>query len=110
MKAWRRGYDTPPDPVALDDPNHPLNDPRYALVPRSALPATECLADVVDRMLPYFEDAIAPELLVGKSVLVVAHGNSLRALLKYLEVVSDDDIADIDFPTGIPRLYDLDER
>ncbi len=110
VKAWRRGYRTPPGPVSLDSPYHPLNDARYAFVPRSTLPATECLADVVDRIMPYYEDAIAPELLRGQTVLIVAHGNSLRALLKHLEGVSDDDIAEIDIPTGIPRLYDLDEK
>ncbi|HVB05713.1 MAG TPA: 2,3-diphosphoglycerate-dependent phosphoglycerate mutase [Acidimicrobiales bacterium] len=105
--AWRRGYETPPPPVERDSPYHPLNDPRYAMVPPASLPATECLADVVVRLIPYWEDAIAPHLLLGSDVLVVAHGNSLRALLKYLEGVSDDDIADIDLPTGIPRVYEF---
>ena len=107
VHAWRRGYDTPPDPVSMDNPNHPANDPRYALVPRSALPATECLADVVKRMVPYYEDAIAPELLEGKNVLVVAHGNSLRALRMYLENMSGEEVADLEIPTGVPRVYDL---
>jgi 2,3-bisphosphoglycerate-dependent phosphoglycerate mutase len=105
--AWRRGYDTPPDPVSVDDPNHPINDERYALVPKSALPATECLADVVKRMVPYFEDAIAPELLSGHTVLVVAHGNSLRALRMYLEHISPAEIVELEIPTGVPRVYDL---
>ncbi len=107
VMAWRRGYASPPPPVALDDPNHPRNDPRYADVPRSSLPATECLADVVRRLVPYWEDAIAPHLLAGTDLIVVAHGNSLRALLKYLEGVSDDDIVDIELPTGTPRVYEF---
>jgi 2,3-bisphosphoglycerate-dependent phosphoglycerate mutase len=110
VKAWRRSYDVPPPPVALDDENHPANDARYRYVPRSALPATECLADVVRRLLPYWEDAIAPELLEGRTVLVVAHGNSLRALVKELESISDADIVGVDIPTGFPRVYDLDEQ
>jgi 2,3-bisphosphoglycerate-dependent phosphoglycerate mutase len=110
VKAWRRSYDVRPPPVALDDPNHPANDPRYRSVPLSVLPASECLADVVHRLLPYWEDAIAPELLDGRTVLVVAHGNSLRALVKELESISDEDIPGLDIPTGFPRVYDLDER
>ena len=109
VMAWRRGYRTPPPAVARDDPNHPGNDPRYQLVPPASLPATECLADVVARLIPYWEDTIAPELLLGRDVLVVAHGNSLRALLKYLEGISDDEIVDIDIPTGIPRIYELED-
>lgn len=109
VKAWRRGYRTPPDPVGLDSPHHPANDPRYADVPPDALPGAECLADVVERLVPYFVDHIAKDLLEGKTVLVVAHGNSLRAMVKYLENISDDDIVDLDIPTGVPRIYDLDE-
>lgn len=108
VMAWRRGYRTPPPPMSLEDPNNPSRDPRYASVPPRMLPSSECLADVVDRMLPYFADAIAPELLLGRTVLVVAHGNSLRGLLKYLEDVDDEAIADIDIPTGFPRRYELD--
>jgi len=110
VDLWRRSYDVPPPPMSPDDPNHPAHDPRYALVPRSALPGSECLADVVRRMLPYWEDAIAPELLAGRTVIVVAHGNSLRALVKHLEQISDDAIAGLDIPTGIPRLYELDRE
>jgi 2,3-bisphosphoglycerate-dependent phosphoglycerate mutase len=110
VKAWRRGYLTPPDPVPLDDPNHPVNDPRYADVPPDALPGSECLADVVRRMIPYFEDRIGKDLLEGRTVLVVAHGNSLRALAKYLEHISDDDIVGLDIPTGVPRVYELDDN
>lgn len=108
VALWRRSYDVPPDPLAPDDPRHPSFDSRYRLVPRSALPATECLADVVKRLLPYWEDAIAPQLLAGTSVLVVAHGNSLRALLKYLEGVTDDEIVGVNIPTGFPRVYEFD--
>ena len=110
VKLWRRSYDVPPPPVSLADPNHPVNDARYRGVPPSALPATECLADVVRRLLPYWEDAIALELLEGRTVFVVAHGNSLRALVKELESISDADIVDLDIPTGFPRVYDLDNR
>ncbi|MHB8456912.1 MAG: 2,3-diphosphoglycerate-dependent phosphoglycerate mutase, partial [Acidimicrobiales bacterium] len=109
VALWRRSYDTSPPALPQDDPGSPAFDPRYRLVPRSALPVTECLADVVVRLLPYWEDAIAPELLSGKSVLVVAHGNSLRALLKHLEEVSDEEIVGTNIPTGVPRLYDLDD-
>jgi 2,3-bisphosphoglycerate-dependent phosphoglycerate mutase len=107
VTVWRRSYSIPPDPVALDDPNHPINDARYAAVPRRALPATECLADVVARFVPYFEDAIAPQLFDHKTVLIVAHGNSLRALRKYLEDMSDDEIVATEIPTGIPFVYEL---
>ncbi len=110
VKSWRRGYLTPPDPVPLDDPNHPVNDPRYADVPPDALPGSECLADVVRRLVPYFEDSIGRDLLEGRTVLVVAHGNSLRALAKYIEHISDDDIVDLDIPTGVPRIYALDKN
>ncbi len=110
VHAWRRGYDTPPPPVALDSPEHPINDARYAHLPPDVLPASECLKDVVERVLPYWHDRIAPQLLDGLSVLVTAHGNSLRALLKHLESVSDDDIADINIPTGAPRAYTFDAK
>ena len=108
VRLWRRSYDVPPGAVAREDPNHPANDPRYSAVPLSALPATECLRDVVRRLVPYWEDAIAPELLAGRAVLVVAHGNSLRALVKHLESISDEDIPGLDIPTGFPRVYELD--
>jgi 2,3-bisphosphoglycerate-dependent phosphoglycerate mutase len=108
VRAWRRSYDVPPPPLSLDDPRHPINDARYANIPPRSLPATECLADVVVRLLPYFEDAIAPELLSGHTVCVIAHGNSLRALVKYLEDISDGDIMDLEIPTGVPRIYELD--
>ncbi len=110
VHAWRRSYDTPPPPVELDSPEHPANDPRYAHLPPDVLPATECLKDVVARVLPYWYDRIAPQLLDGQNVLVTAHGNSLRALLKHLEGVSDDDIAGINIPTGVPRQYRFEDR
>lgn len=109
LKAWRRGYLTPPPPLDPASPMHPRNDPRYKHVFPAALPSSECLADVLKRMLPYFEDQIVPSLFEGRDVLVVAHGNSLRALVKTLENISDDDITDLDIPTGVPRLYIFDE-
>jgi 2,3-bisphosphoglycerate-dependent phosphoglycerate mutase len=109
-KLWRRSYDVPPPPVDLDSPEHPIHDRRYRLLPPDVLPATECLADVVARVLPYWHDAIVPELRAGLSPLVVAHGNSLRALVKHLEHISDEDIAGLNIPTGVPRRYVLDDE
>ena len=106
--AWRRGYDTPPPPLELDDPRHPAHDERYRSLPSDVLPATECLADVVDRMLPYWQDRIVADLRRYGSVLVVAHGNSLRAMVKHLDDVSDDEIAEVNIPTGAPLRYRLD--
>jgi 2,3-bisphosphoglycerate-dependent phosphoglycerate mutase len=109
VHAWRRGYDTPPPPVDRDSPEHPANDPRYRHLPPDVLPARECLKDVVERVLPYWYDHIAPQLLADLDVLVTAHGNSLRGLLKHLEGVSDEEIADVNIPTGVPRRYEFDE-
>ena len=109
-KLWRRSYDVPPPPVATDDPEHPSSDPRYRLLAPDALPATECLKDVVVRVLPYWHDAVVPQLRAGLTVLIVAHGNSLRALVKHLEGIADDDIAELNIPTGAPRRYVFDER
>ncbi len=106
---WRRSYDTPPPPIANDAEFSQFHDPRYADLPSEARPATECLADVVARMLPYWYDAIVPDLRSGKVVIVVAHGNSLRALVKHLDAISDADIAGLNIPTGIPLLYELDD-
>jgi 2,3-bisphosphoglycerate-dependent phosphoglycerate mutase len=106
---WRRSYDIRPPALKLDDPRHPANDDLYADVEPDDLPATECLADVVDRMMPYWFDEIAPELKAGKTVLIVAHGNSLRALVKHLDDVSEEDIVGLNIPTGIPLVYELDE-
>ncbi|RLE24500.1 MAG: 2,3-diphosphoglycerate-dependent phosphoglycerate mutase [Actinobacteria bacterium] len=108
VHAWRRGYATPPPPVGVDNPEHPINDPRYQHLPPAVLPGSECLADVVERVIPYWYDQIAPQLLAGADVLVTAHGNSLRALLKHLEGVSDEDISSINIPTGAPRQYIFD--
>ncbi len=104
---WRRSYDVPPPPIAPDDPWSQTGDPRYAHLPPDALPQTECLKDVVVRLLPYWQDAIVPNLRSGQTVLVAAHGNSLRALVKHLDQISDDAIAGLNIPTGIPLLYRL---
>ena len=106
---WRRSYDVPPPELARDSEYSQFNDPRYAILPPEARPDTECLKDVVARMLPYWYDSIVPDLLDGKVVLVVAHGNSLRALLKHLDHISDEAIAKLNLPTGIPLLYELDD-
>ncbi|MGH8969180.1 MAG: phosphoglyceromutase [Actinomycetes bacterium] len=105
---WRRSYDTPPPPLADDDEFSQVGDPPYAGLPDELLPRTECLKDVVVRMLPYWYDAIVPDLRSGRSVLVAAHGNSLRGLVKHLDGISDEDIAGLNIPTGIPLLYRLD--
>jgi 2,3-bisphosphoglycerate-dependent phosphoglycerate mutase len=105
---WRRSYDTPPPVIADDDEWSQCGDPRYATLPSELMPRTECLADVVHRMLPYWYDSIVPDLLAGRTVLVAAHGNSLRALVKHLDGISDDAIAGLNIPTGIPLRYDLD--
>jgi 2,3-bisphosphoglycerate-dependent phosphoglycerate mutase len=107
---WRRSFDVPPPPVDDTSAEHPVNDPRYRLLPPDVLPASECLKDVVERVLPYWYDTIAPQLMAGLDVLITAHGNSLRALLKHLEHVSDDEIADVNIPTGAPRRYEFDDR
>lgn len=105
---WRRSYDVPPPPLAEDDEFSQFGDVRYANLPPEARPRTECLADVVVRMLPYWYDAIVPDLRTGEVVLVAAHGNSLRALVKHLDEISDKDIPALNIPTGIPLLYELD--
>ena len=106
---WRRSYDVPPPPIAPDDPFAQTHDPRYAALPPEARPATECLADVVRRLIPYWEDVIvADDLRAGRTVLIAAHGNSLRALVKHLDRISDEDIASLNIPTGIPLVYRLD--
>lgn len=105
---WRRSYDTPPPPVDIESPEHPRNDQRYRLLPPDVLPASECLADVVLRVLPYWHDVVAPQLMVGQNVLIAAHGNSLRALVMHLESISRDAIAELNIPTGVPRRYQFD--
>jgi 2,3-bisphosphoglycerate-dependent phosphoglycerate mutase len=110
VKIWRRSYDIPPPPLDIDDPRHPRFDIRYADVDRASLPAAESLKDTLSRVLPYWESRIVPELRAGKNVLVVAHGNSLRALVKMLDMMSETDIVEFNIPTGVPILYDLDEQ
>jgi 2,3-bisphosphoglycerate-dependent phosphoglycerate mutase len=106
---WRRSYDVPPPPIADDDPLSQAGDPRYASLPPEARPKTECLQDVVARMLPYWYDAVVPDLNSGQTVLIVAHGNSLRALVKHLDGIGDAAIAELNIPTGIPLVYELDD-
>jgi 2,3-bisphosphoglycerate-dependent phosphoglycerate mutase len=106
---WRRAYAIAPEPMSLDDPRHPRFDSRYAKIPADQLPATECLKDTVARVLPFWNDSIAPAIRSGRRVLVAAHGNSLRALIKHLDGISDDDIAQLNIPTGQPLVYELDE-
>jgi 2,3-bisphosphoglycerate-dependent phosphoglycerate mutase len=110
VKIWRRSYDVPPPPMSQDDPRHPRFDPRYAGIDPKSLPATESLKDTLARVLPFWESRIVPELRANKNVLVVAHGNSLRALVKMLDMMSEADIVDFNIPTGIPMLYELDEQ
>ena len=105
---WRRSYDVPPPPIDPDDKFAQTGDPRYAGL-GAAMPRTECLKDVVFRMMPYWYDAIVPDLLTGRTVLVAAHGNSLRALVKHLDGISDDDISGLNIPTGMPLIYELDD-
>lgn len=107
--TWRRSYDTPPPELDRDNEWSQFNDPRYADIPEDERPQTECLKDVVVRMLPYWESDIVPDLCAGRLVLVAAHGNSLRALVKHLDGISDDDIAGLNIPTGIPLFYELDD-
>jgi 2,3-bisphosphoglycerate-dependent phosphoglycerate mutase len=105
---WRRSYDVPPPPIGDDAEYSQAGDRRYALLPSELMPRTECLKDVVDRMLPYWYDEIVPDLAADRTVLVAAHGNSLRALVKHLDGVSDEEIAQLNIPTGIPLRYELD--
>ena len=110
VKVWRRSYDIPPPPLSQDDPRHPRFDPRYADVAPASLPASESLKDTLSRVLPYWESRIVPELRANKNVLIVAHGNSLRALVKMLDMMSESEIVEFNIPTGIPILYELDEQ
>ncbi|MCB0978056.1 MAG: phosphoglyceromutase [Acidimicrobiales bacterium] len=107
VKVWRRSYDTPPPAITDTNEHNPNTDSRYAQVPTDVLPRSECLADVVNRMLPYWFDVIVPDLTGGRTVLVAAHGNSLRALVKHLEGISDDAISGLDIPTGVPLVFEL---
>jgi len=109
VRVWRRSYDVPPPALAPDDPRHPRHDVRYAGLAPSELPLTECLKDTVARVLPYWRSDIAPAIRAGRRVLIAAHGNSLRALRKYLDGTSDADIVGLDIPTGVPFVYELDD-
>jgi len=106
---WRRSYDIPPPALAEDDPRIGLEDPRYADLDPATIPRTECLKDTVARFLPYWHSNIAPMVKSGKSVIITAHGNSLRALIKYLDNISDEDIVNLNIPTGVPQVYELDD-
>jgi len=110
VKIWRRSYDIPPPALAADDERHPRFDPRYAQVPAAELPAAESLQDTLARVLPFWHSRIAPELRRGRNVLVAAHGNSLRAMVKMLDDVSESEIVELNIPTGVPLLYELDPQ
>ena len=106
---WRRSYDTPPPPLEESDPRYPGSDPRYTGLTRDEVPKTECLKDTVARVLPFWNETIAPAIKSGRKVVIAAHGNSLRALVKYLDGISDEDIVGLNIPTGIPLVYELDD-
>jgi 2,3-bisphosphoglycerate-dependent phosphoglycerate mutase len=110
VKIWRRSYDIAPPPLSPEDPRHPRHDPRYRQLAPADLPATESLKTTLDRVKPYWENRIAPELAAGQNILVVAHGNSLRALAKMLEGISENAIVEFNIPTGVPRVYELDRN
>ena len=110
VKLWRRSYDVRPPDLKPSDERHPSHDPRYAELPPELVPSAECLKDVVERMLPYWFDSIVPDLLRHECVLVSAHGNSLRALVKHLEGLTEPEVVDLDIPTGVPRVYELDSK
>jgi 2,3-bisphosphoglycerate-dependent phosphoglycerate mutase len=109
-QIWRRSYDTAAAALTRDDPRWPGNDPRYADLKPEEIPLTECLKDTVARFLPYWHQTIVPAIKSGKRVLIAAHGNSLRALIKYLDQISDEQIVSMNIPTGIPLVYELDEK
>jgi 2,3-bisphosphoglycerate-dependent phosphoglycerate mutase len=110
VKIWRRSYDIPPPALSLDDPRHPVHDSRYAKIDPRVLPASESLKDTLARVLPFWNDRIVAELKAGRNVLVVAHGNSLRAVVKMLDNVSEADITELNIPTGVPLVYELDDQ
>jgi 2,3-bisphosphoglycerate-dependent phosphoglycerate mutase len=110
VKVWRRSYDTRPPALEISDPRFPGHDRRYADLSDQELPRTECLKDMVARFLPYWHEMIVPSILAGKRLLIAAHGNSLRALVKHLDNISDDDIVNLNIPTGMPLLYELDAQ
>jgi 2,3-bisphosphoglycerate-dependent phosphoglycerate mutase len=109
VHIWRRSYDIQPPPLSHNDQRFPGHDPRYKNIDATLLPLTECLKDTVDRFLPYWNETIAPQVKAGKQVIIAAHGNSLRALVKYLDKVSDADILELNIPTGVPLVYELDD-
>jgi 2,3-bisphosphoglycerate-dependent phosphoglycerate mutase len=109
-KIWRRSYDIPPPPLTADDPRHAAHDPRYRDLKPSELPLTETLKDTVARFLPYWHETIAPAIKAGNRVIIAAHGNSLRALVKYLDNIDDQTIVELNIPTGIPLVYELDDN
>jgi 2,3-bisphosphoglycerate-dependent phosphoglycerate mutase len=109
VKIWRRSYDTPPPPLTSDDERFPAKDPRYGQVPADVLPLTECLKDTIARVLPYWEKEIVPDITAGKRVIIAAHGNSLRALVKHLDKLSEAEIMELNIPTGVPLVYEFDE-
>jgi 2,3-bisphosphoglycerate-dependent phosphoglycerate mutase len=109
VKIWRRSYDIPPPPLTADDPRYPGHDPRYRNLTPQELPLTECLKDTVARFLPLWHETIAPKIQSGQRVVIAAHGNSLRALVKYLDNVSEADIVELNIPTGMPLVYELDD-
>ena len=108
VKIWRRSYDIPPPALDKSDERYPGHDPRYALLSDTEIPTTECLKDTVDRVVPYWDEEIAPKIRAGKKLLIVAHGNSLRGLVKHLDGISDDEIVGVNIPTGMPLVYELD--
>ncbi len=110
VKIWRRSYDIPPPALEPGDPRYPGHDPRYRGLTQDELPLTECLKDTVARFLPYWEHSIAPEVRAGRKVLITAHGNSLRALIKYLDNLSEEDVINLNVPTGMPLVYELDDH
>lgn len=109
VHLWRRSYETPPPPVTRDDPMWPGNDPRYADVDPALLPLSECLKDTVARTIPYWESVIKPRVAAGEQIIIAAHGNSLRALVKHLDCISDEDISELNIPTGVPLIYEFDD-
>lgn len=109
VKLWRRSYDVPPPRLDPDDPRHPRHDPRYSGLRPDQLPASECLRDTLERVLPAWTEEIAPAILSGRRILITAHGNSLRALVKHLDGISDAEIVSLEIPTGVPLVYELDD-
>jgi 2,3-bisphosphoglycerate-dependent phosphoglycerate mutase len=110
VKIWRRSYDTPPPPLTPEDDRFPAKDPRYKGIPEADLPLTECLKDTVARVLPYWNDTIVPDIRAGKRVIIAAHGNSLRAMVKHLDKMSEAEIMELNIPTGVPLVYEFDEE